>query len=116
MRIITCPANMIDLQLASGEDYIEGTVDDDSLVYIVNGSIQNRPYQQTTLSNTLVIANGIDYVVLQSLPITCAVSVKETAYNVTDGVLEVSFDTVGTYRITITAFPYLDKTFTVEAI
>ena len=84
--------------------------------FVFDGAIKTRPTQQTTLSNTPAHANGIDAIVLQHLPIPCTVAVASTVYEVDDGTLEISFDTPGEYPITITSFPHLDKTFTVEAI
>jgi len=84
--------------------------------YFLHGVLNKKPIQQTTLSNIPVIANGVDCGVLQYLPTPCTVSMNGEVYEVTDGLLELSFDTPGEYQVTVSAFPYLDKTFTIEAI
>ena len=84
--------------------------------YVNNDEVKIRPTQQTTLSSSSISANGIDAIVLQHLPFPCTVTVVNTVYEVDDGTLEITFDTPGEYPVTITAFPYLDKTFTVEAL
>lgn len=76
-----------------------------------------RPTQAATLSNTPIIANGIDSGVLQYLPIPCTVFIEDTPYQVADGVLEFTLNLPGIYQIKITnCFPYLDKEFTCEGL
>ena len=100
---------------AETEDSVEG-IPRLEYDYVIDNIITPRPAQQTTLSNAPVIANGIDSTAIQQLPIPCTVSMNGEVYEVTDGLLELSFDTPGEYQVTVTAFPYLDKTFTIEAI
>ena len=77
--------------------------------------VQVTPFP-LTINSTTVLANNLDTITLEDLPIPCTVTVANTVYEVDDGTLEISFDTPGEYQITVSAFPYLDKTFTVEAI
>jgi hypothetical protein len=112
---VSCPSLLINHQLGPEQAFIPGLFSDITY-YIKNEEAVTRPTQTTTLSNTSVLANEIDAVVLQHLPIPCTVTVANAVYEVDDGTLEISFDTPGEYQVTVTSFPYLDKTFTVEAI
>ena len=114
-RLISCPEYMAESQCGDGEGFLVEWYDS-ILYYIHNGEATLCPTQETTLSHTFALANGIDEVVLQYLPIPCTVTVANAVYEVDDGTLEISFDTPGEYQVTVTSFPYLDKTFTVEAI
>ena len=114
-RIVSCPDNLINSQCLENESFILGAFNDENY-YINQDNAIMKPIQDTTLSNTSVLANEIDAVVLQHLPIPCTVTVANAVYEVDDGTLEISFDTPGEYQVTVTSFPYLDKTFTVEAI
>ena len=114
-RIVSCPDNLINSQCLENESFILGAFNDENY-YINQDNAIMKPIQDTTLSNTSVLANEIDAVVLQHLPIPCTVTVANIVYEVDDGTLEISFDTPGEYPVIVTAFPCLDKTFTVEAI
>lgn len=107
---------LISVVTEGGEAYIEGNCDDRQF-YVLEDTIIHRPAQQTTLSNTPIIANGVDSGVLQNLPIPCTVFIENTAYEVTDGLLEFTLNLPGIYSIRVTnCFPYLDKEFTCEGI
>jgi len=95
--------------------FILGSYDTNKF-YVVNGSSSERPLIQASLNTDQILANRIDTITLALLPIPCTVTVANTVYEVDDGELEISFDTPGEYIITVSSFPYLDKTFTVEAL
>ena len=88
--------------------------------YIIDNEIVLRPTQMTSLDKLTIFADGADMVIITNAPEGIF-----TAKNKTTGE-EVSGDIVGsdtfsttvpgTYKITITAFPFLDFTTTIEAI
>ncbi|WP_186058862.1 hypothetical protein [Burkholderia gladioli] len=52
---------------------------------------------------------------LTSLPVPCEITIDGEAYTCTDTSCDLEFSNAGAYVVTVRAFPYLDKTFSVEA-
>ena len=44
----------------------------------------------------------------------CTITVGKATYSCTDTVAELSFEHVGKFQVTVEAWPYLNKEFTVE--
>jgi hypothetical protein len=101
LRNISCPPDMIEIQLAENEYYIESedTVDD-SLFYISEEVVVQRP-------ELSIIVEGIT---VYNLPNPSTLIVEGSLYEVTDGEAELSFSFPGTYTVRIQSFPYKDKT------
>ena len=76
----------------------------------------NRPPITAEPNKLTLAADGIDSIVIAGLPIPCTVIVDEQEFEVEDGGFEFAVDFPGTYQITLTMFPYIDKTFEVIAI
>ena len=104
------------------QDFIVYSIDfvrDDC--YVNQGEITPRPTQSTTIDKTTIQANGVDLVQITGIPTDATF----TAHNITTG------DSVsgpvsgsdsfyssiaGTIELTITKWPYLDWTATIEAV
>jgi len=99
-RNIVCPESTIQLQVKSGEDYIENIdIVDDTLFYIVNETATPRPtFSESVLGTTI-----------SNLPIPTTVRTNGNSYTVTDGSAELSFSLPGTYKVYLSSFPYQDK-------
>lgn len=98
---ITSPSDMVEVQLAEGESYLESPeVVDDELFYVSNQSIIERPSFSESIVGT----------VISNLPIPTTIKVEGRTYEVLDGVAELSFSMPGAYRVSLYSFPYKDKT------
>jgi hypothetical protein len=93
------PTSMLELQ--DGNIYV-GTADAD-LQYIVGEVATPRPANPATLSGTI----------LSNLPVPCVIRINASEYPCTDSTATLNLALVGTYTVTVTAFPYLDAIFTV---
>lgn len=98
----TCPLVMILLQ---DDDVLVGSGSDHThYVNVQTLKITPRPENPATL-------NGM---VINDLPNGATLTIEGEDYRVTDGTAELSFEHPGTYKVQVSAFPYLDKVITVE--
>lgn len=81
-----------------------------------NWHLQKRPRIKPTISAMSVKADGVDTLTISNLPIPVEVTIDGVPYIVEDGSLEFSADVVGTYRIEIDYWPYMEWGTTVRAI
>lgn len=77
--------------------------------YVADGRAVPRPRMGCVVSKTTILANGTDSLSISSVPAGAAVSIMDAngqhQYKVDDGILEITSDVVGSFRITIEAFP-----------
>ena len=89
------------LNQASG--HIEGSVDGDTH-YVRDGQVvprwKIRPFCKAG--------------VLNDLPVPCEILINNRRYEATTETVELEFDQPGSYRVSVQAWPYLDKEFTIE--
>lgn len=95
------PESMLELQ--EGNIYV-GTVDP-LREYIADGVAAPRPVNPAALSGTT----------LTNLPVPCVIQINDSQYPCSDATATLRFAQVGTYTVTVIAFPYLDARFTVTA-
>jgi hypothetical protein len=93
----------IALNLRDGEQAIEGNPVIKN-PYVVDGALTERPENPATLNGS----------VIKNIPLGAVVSFEEQSTIVDDGTAELEFPFAGTYQVTVSCFPYLDKTFEVE--
>jgi len=75
-----------------------------------------RPDNLSTLDKTTVAADGTDLATISGIPAGSVVRITgQPEQTITDGVLELTFDTPGTYKIRIQSFPEKDTEFTIVA-
>lgn len=73
-------------------------------VYVSEGALVPRP--SPTLDKAEILADGSDTATVAGIPTGATVTVDGEAYTVADGVLEISTDVAGTYKIVISeVFP-----------
>lgn len=85
--------------------------------YILNGEVVIRPVQDTILNKTTLNADGIDTIEITNAPTGIFTATNsETITGSISGSDTFATTIAGTYTITITSFPYLDFTATIEAI
>ena len=82
--------------------------------YVLNGKVTKKLTNPVILSKNILIADGIDSVIISNLPLSI-VRISDTDYEIFDGKLEFTLDLPGVYPISIKAFPYLDVLFEVIA-
>jgi len=94
--------------------------DDDSIIethyHDLANSILPRPEITAEPDKLTLSADSVDSIVIQDLPLPCTVKVNETAYEVNDGEFEFTTDTVGTFTVTVEQFPYITKSWEIEAV
>lgn len=99
LKSLSCPEDMIELQIDDSTSYIEHERVDDSKFYIVNDTVVPRPTFSESVSGTTI----------SGLPIPTTVIAEGTPYTITDGSAELSFSLPGTYKVRLSSFPYQDK-------
>jgi len=121
LKIVDMPEEFIPYQLNDNEAFLE--INEhvlDTTHYVLNGSVIPRPIQETKLSKTTLTADGIDIITITNAPdgTFTAVNVitKDTITGTINGLDTFSTTIVGTYNITVTAWPYLDFETTIEAV
>jgi hypothetical protein len=113
-----CPDNQVQYQQQHGEYLLIGE-SHPNLNYVLNGAIEIKPVQTTALNKLTLNADGIDSIAISSTPTGLFKAINVMTGEAVSGEINGSdtFSTTipGTYQITITAFPFLDFTTTVEA-
>ena len=87
---------------------------------VVDGEIVSRSSMTAQIDKTEVTADDTDKVTISDIPSAAVATVhgagaREVVGPITDGTLELTFDTEGTYTIKLEKFPYKDQEFTVNA-
>ena len=95
------PESMLDLQV--GNIHV-GLVDGETH-FIQDKKPTPRPPQATILAGKA----------LAYLPTPCVITINGKSYPCSDSFAELEFDHPGRYRLVVSAFPYLDAHFTVDA-
>jgi hypothetical protein len=105
LRFVSGPPETLPLQASEGQGWLNTTsVQKD--VFVKDGQIVSRPRCTATL----------DGMVLKGLPVPCTVTIGDDVHTVTEGSgegVELEFGYPGTYTVSVTAWPYLEKKFTV---
>lgn len=98
-RNIICPDTIIDIQTQLGENYLEHPIIDDSLYFISNRQVIERPVFDVSLNGQTLIG----------VPTDAIVTIEGVEY-IADGTdIELSFSLPGTYNIKLSLFPFVDQ-------
>ena len=84
--------------------------------YLHSGTVVPRPAIATTVSKTIVAADGVDVVSISNLPVPCTMIAQGQEIAVADGVVDLTFDLAGDFLIKVVAWPYLDYEVTIHAV
>lgn len=115
LRKGTAPSTMVSIQAGVGEHAIEA-VGDDVAQYVSDGVVTDKPPMPITIDKTTVSADGVDVVTIAGVPVGAICKIASMAEAVVnDGTIELSFDSIGDFMVTISAFPYLDYEVMVSA-
>jgi len=117
-RLVSCREEAVDIQIQDGEDYINGTVEDDGLKCIntITKEVEDKievPYQ---INKTEIISDGVDEVQITDIPSNSYLrfhGIRKALYEINDGSFEFTIDEVGEYKIIITNDLYLDTIITI---
>jgi len=102
-----------------GESYIVEVSDgvDDATHFIVSDSARPKQPMPLITTNTPLIADGIDEVIISGIPSGVQVEWPDGFTHIEDsGSVGFKVDLPGTYAFQFTAIPYLDKEVTIEAV
>jgi len=119
VRIVDAPSDHITLQVQEGEAYVVSATATDEGHYFNTelAEIQSKMDLPLITTNTPLIADGIDEVIISGIPSDVQVEWPDGQTDiVTGGEIRFSVDLPGTYTFRFTAVPYLDKEITIEAI
>lgn len=111
-----CPRSMLRIQNRSGESSVEGIADDETQFYDVRSKTLRYKHRiYPVIERTKIIADGKDELVISSLPVPCRFYIERTRIDVDDGVLELTIDQAGIYKIKVTATNHLPWESEIEA-
>lgn len=120
IKVISCPESMVGIQrLPEGGGYVPGQFDGRTHYVLkeTGNQIVARPaIKSSGPDKNTIISDGEDTATINGLPLPCTVIVQNQRYHVDDGSFEFTTDTPGQYEFTVEAWPYLDATFTLEAL
>jgi hypothetical protein len=97
--------------------------DDDSIIethyYDLANTILPRPLITSEPNKLILYADSVDSVILLGLPVPCTVKAGNDIHQLDDPedtTFEFTTDTVGTFTVTVEQFPYITKSWEIEAV
>lgn len=119
IRTGVCDASLVDLQAKQGEAVMPGTADaTQNYVDVLLQQVMLKPVLPAQADRVSLPADGVSVVTIAPLPVPTEVTILGPILDivsVTDGRLDLTFDTPGHYRITLSAFPYVNKEIVIDA-
>lgn len=112
IRNVNCPADLVNIQIQEGENYIEGEYIGKTF-YIQDGYASMRLANLAIIDKTTIIADGNDKVTISNA--SGVLRLKGVEYVITESIIELTFDTAGDYTVFIESFPYLPWEVTIHA-
>jgi hypothetical protein len=110
MRGDACGAGEHEMHLHDGSEY---SADDH---FIHEGVIKERPTMPLHVGQLLLKSDGVDEVKITGVPFGATCSVDGQSSRVTDGTIEFSTSTPGTYNFHIQKFPFKEVYLSVKAV
>lgn len=77
---------------------------DPQLKYVAEGAVVDRPANPATL-------NGL---VLSGVPVPSTLSINGTPYAITEDTVNLTFPNIGTYKLLLVCWPYLDTSWEIN--
>ena len=118
VRAGVCQDHMVDAQKRDGELVISDLAIDQLTQYInvIELSVIDRPEQTITQDEINISADGIEKSTFSNVEIGSEVFIDDVSQGIeNDGTTELTFDTIGTYKIKFVLFPFIDAEFIVNA-
>lgn len=122
LRSVSAPPDMLQMQIFENELGLEAPYADSEVSYILNETVTDRPTQPIVIDKTTLTADGVDTLTITGAVTNSTITVlgkftKNRAFSETCSDPETfSTEIPDTYVLTISCFPYLDFTATIEAI
>jgi len=113
-----CPDATVDNQVKPGEGIIKDATADDAVKYVdvATEDFIDKPVMPCSINKTNVLADGSDSIIISGLPNPSHILIKgEDSWTTTDGIFEITFDTVGTYEVIILSSLYLEEEYIINA-
>ena len=105
-------------EIPKGVNYIEGTINQKT-EYVDITKIPHTVALKTLIkykiNKTVLLADGLDKVVINTLPPGTTVYLQGNKYEVEDGIFELLVDLTGKYKLDLKNPIYLDTTITINA-
>ena len=119
-RNVSAPPDMLVMQCQDGEAFLIGSGNPE-LEYVHQGEITPRPTQSTAIDKTTIQANGVDLVQITGIPTDATLTAKnkttgDTVSGPVSGSDSFYSSIAGIIELTITKWPYLDWSATIEAV
>lgn len=120
--ITSAPEGMLQMQIQEGEFGIENVDANLNTDYVLDNTVTPRPVQTITLDKLTLTADGAEVVTILGVAVGSTIAIsgllpENTAFSETCSDPETfSTEIPDTYTLTISCFPYLDFTATIEAI
>lgn len=119
LRTGSCPDSMLLEQAQAGQTAIEG-IANDVTQYISVGAVTNKPALGSTIDKTTILANGIEIATISGLPNPTQATITgggaSSTMTVIDGVLALTFNVTGVYKVRLTAINKLPQEYSINAV
>ena len=130
LRVLKTNSDNIFLNLLENEGFIEGdSINTSERVDLETETIVVKSEGVSLIDKSEMLADGVDKVIVSNLEDTNVITVylevldeqlgvtriEESANSPENGIFEFTTESVGTYAIIVTGFPYLPKTFVITA-
>jgi len=111
-------ADLANVILPAGVNVIAG-VGNKRSQYVMAEQFSDRIENTVIADKTNVTADGTDEITLSSIPDNATIKIIGEGLNLSEPLTSptdtITFDTTGVYKITVSAFPYLDHEVTINA-
>lgn len=106
-KCVDAPDDHIEYQMNPGEFWLEvSNPVDDSLNYVLNGVVTNKPVQPTMVNKLLCAADGLDTIEVTGIPIGATVTLGPLSPTAIISTASLTFDIAGEYWLKVELFPY----------
>jgi len=107
LRTGMCQAKIFLKQANEGENILEGEANDELQLISVSDKLVVDKLPMPIKVNKMEVVED-EEVVITKIPLGAAVDVDRDSHIIDDGLLVLTFDTAGKYKIKFRHFPYLD--------
>jgi len=114
----TTTQNIQDQDFGDGDIVAEGSIADLAAQYVpdvLTPVVTDKPTNTTTLNKTTVVADGVDKILVDGIPIGAEVTLGEVTIIADEATADLIFDISGAYIFKVVLFPYLDYMVTINA-
>ena len=116
-RIVNCGVDEAPLQTEQDENFVEVPSNITDLThYIDNGQLSTKLALPLSINKSIIAADGVDTITINNIPADTIITWWDDQQDIiTDGILEITSDLEGEYKIILDHPHYLQETLTFEA-